>query len=412
MRGVNKAVLFYFEEGRLRIETAKNNRPAPARVRVLDGLYRAEVARADTGEKNPAEIALPPGRYLVQVEDLENPDRPILTLAGVEVENNRTTEQTVDFPEGTILVYIRSNGVPVRGGLDLFDSRTGDWLRSADSSQDNPVALPLLPGEYDLKVVLPELLGRPPLEFGGVTVEAGGETRIRADFEEACLSIRVLINGQPGAGGVEITRSHTERMIFSGDTARENPQTLRLSPGFYDIRVIDPNVAANPFYPSRNQEGLEIKAGQKKSLTFEFQEGELTLNLTGEDKGQEGVYYIYSSGAGEELASGSLAVGRAVAIRLEPGFYDVVVETGQGGDSAVLRREMVEIRAAETALVELSAQGAAAVGRLPARPPCQPGQVEYPLRVLMGPGIDGTPCFPAAVPQAGESSLPQAPPRP
>ena len=257
--GVNKAVLFYFEEGRLLIKTTKNDLPALAQVDVLDNISRAQVARTDTGERNPVEMALPPGKYLVQVKDLENPDRPIMTLPGVEVENNRATEKEVDFPEGTLLVFIRSNGAPARGGLDLFDSGTGDWLRSADSAQENPVALPLLPGEYDLKVVLPGLLGRPPLEFRDVMVEPGQKTRVRADFQEAVLSLKILINGEPGPGGLELTRSGTDRPVFSGNTAQENPLSLRLAPGAYDLTAVDPNVAANPFYPSQTVKDLEIR---------------------------------------------------------------------------------------------------------------------------------------------------------
>ena len=68
------------------------------------------------------------------------------------------------------------------------------------------------------------------------------------------------------------------------------------------------------------------------------------------------MYYVFSSGTGEEQESGAIFVGRPVSVRLEPGLYDAVVEIRQGGESRVARQEGVEVKAAETALAELAVE--------------------------------------------------------
>ncbi len=352
--GRNKVVLFYFEEGRLKIETFKNNRPAPARVVIVEAGSGTQAVRTDTRTANPVEIVLPPGLYEARVSDLENPDRPPMTIPAIRIKGDSIVEEKVDFPEGTLLVDILANGKPTYGGLDVFRSETKDWVRSADTAGENPVAVPLLPGVYDIKVVEPELKGQPPLEYKKIRVRAGAKIRIRANFSEAVLNIRVLINGREGPGKIEITRSQTDHVVFGGDTSDRNPVSLKILPGTYDIKVIDPNVAAYPFYPFRMKQGLEISPGQTENLTFEFQEGTLSLRLRAGEPGGEGVYYIYSSGSGEEAASGSLVAGREVRLRLEPGSYDAVLETRRGREPLILRREEIQILAGFTTVVDFS----------------------------------------------------------
>ena len=352
-QGRNKAVVVVFEEGLLRLGTVKNGLPAPARIEAREVPGPALVLEAETRTQNPIDLALPPGRYEVRVHDLENEKREAVILSGVVVENAATTEQVVDFPEGRILVQVLVNGRPAQGGLDVFDSKTGEWVRSADTSAGNPVPVPLLPGEYDLKVVAPRLLGRPPLEFKSIRVEPGGEPGIRADFEEARLDVRVLINGRPGRGRVEVSAAGTDRRVFSGEAKAEEGLSLRLAPGTYDIRVSNTNVSASPVFPFRLEEGLELDPGAEEELVFQFQEGDLTLRPQAWPGSMEGVFYLYPSGSGEEIESGSLGPGQEKALTLEPGLYDLVVEVSQGQERKILRQEGIEILAGFRTLVEL-----------------------------------------------------------
>ncbi len=342
-QGRNQAVVVVFEEGLLRLKAVKNELPALAEITVQDLETNTRAAGGTTEIQNPVEIALPPGRYELRVRDLENRNREVVVIPEVVMENNAEVEQVVDFPEGTILVRILVNGRPAEGGLDVFLSGTREWVRSADSSGQGSISVPLLPGEYDLKVVAPELKGQPPLEFGRVKVEPGRETAIRAELQEAKLSIRVLINGRPGQGRIEVAGSRTGRVVFKGDTGSENPISLRLVPGIYDVKAIDSNVSAYPFFPSRLVEGLEIRAGAREELVFRFQEGGLGLILENQADVAGGVFYIYSSGSGEEIECGPMAPGREVSLTLEPGLYDVVVETLKNREQVILRREEVEV---------------------------------------------------------------------
>lgn len=224
---------------------------------------------------------------------------------------------------GYLKITALRNEKPISARVDVVPQGEQQTVQSSRSVMDpNRPGLKLKPGVYDLTVTDDKMKPPQRVAISGVTVTAGQTTKKRADFSGGSLSIEVLVNGKKETASLYISKAGTNNRVTTGDTSRDNPKTLTLNPGVYDLRVVYRK--SKPEMERRFQ-GLEIKAGQTVAQKIEFGSGRLSVEvLVNGGKGSAGLY-LFKAGTQKRIATGDTSRDNPRVFQLNADNYDLKV---------------------------------------------------------------------------------------
>jgi Ca-activated chloride channel family protein len=263
----------------LALTVTANGEKQPARALVYRAGEGQEVDRATLGSggghyPNPHEFRLAPGAYDLKVEP-ENIAAPAQWRRGVEVRAEEPAEVAVDFSSGTLTVHVTANGDTEPARVYLYKAGTKDevdrdTLGSGGGHYANPESFRLPPGSYDLKV-RPEKIAAPAKWRKGLEVEAGQETETAVDFSSGTLTLHVTAGGETRPSRVYLYRAGTKDEVDrdtlgSGGGHYANPESFRLPPGSYDLKVRDKAKEL----PDAWAKGVKVRAGRETEVSVEL----------------------------------------------------------------------------------------------------------------------------------------------
>ena len=150
----------------------KEGKPSFAWVRVNEAGTENKVTGSDTSSHNPVTLHLVPGTYdVVVTDDRVKPPQKVV-FSQVTITPGITIEKTADFSEGSLSVEVLVNGKKDTASLYIFQAGTNKRVATGDTSSDNPMAVKLVPGTYDLKVIYGR--SKPNRELGFESIEIKG----------------------------------------------------------------------------------------------------------------------------------------------------------------------------------------------------------------------------------------------
>lgn len=184
---VEKTVDFGF--GELTVGVTRNGSLSDATVTVYEPGTKNYVAGGRTygsPDSNPKRIKLSPGVYDISVGSVEIADKPLETIPGVEIKSGATTEKSVEFKSGILMVGASSGGELADATIYITDSKTGEPVaggRTYTNPNNNPKEYVLSPGTYKVVVKAVKLKEALPKEFE-VVVKQGETVERNAQFSE------------------------------------------------------------------------------------------------------------------------------------------------------------------------------------------------------------------------------------
>jgi len=131
--------------------------------------------------KKPASFKLLPGIYDIKVRDDTVPEKPVVSVKGLEVKSGETLERTVAFTEEGFL-----DVSPVKEGKQfaawVYIHRSGEkkHLTYKHATERRPASFKLLPGVYDIKVK--DKPTKSVKEIRDITIESGETQTVEAAF--------------------------------------------------------------------------------------------------------------------------------------------------------------------------------------------------------------------------------------
>jgi Ca-activated chloride channel family protein len=210
---------------------------------------------------------LPPGVYDIKVIDEEIETRPTVALTGIKIEAGKTVEKKVDFSGGTIKITALLNDKPFTAKIHVYKKDTGEEVASTDTSVSNPQIVKILPGTYDIKVTDQwRMQQEPSVTYSAVQIGPATTVEKTARFTEGYLKVGATKGGQPLDAGIYVYKQGTTDRQASTDTSVNNPETIPLVPGVYDVKVTD----AWGTDEVKEFKGIAIEAQGTKSINVPF----------------------------------------------------------------------------------------------------------------------------------------------
>jgi len=230
-------------------------------------------------------------------------------------------------PTGELRITAVRNGKPIPGHIEVFQPGTEErvvYNRTVQIKMDKGTEL--LPGTYDVKVIDSETAGKPSLTLKGITIEKGAVIEKNADFSGGKVIIGVTRNGEKVTGALYVIDPTTGKQVASNDTSVDNPKTINLQPGVYDLKVVNTDLPGNP---SVDYKGVTVAPGSVFEQTADFSEGKLLVGVTSNGQKVNGGIYVYDSTTGKRVETGDTSVKNPTPISLQPGTYDVKIKYGK-----------------------------------------------------------------------------------
>lgn len=254
--------------GFLKITAMRNDKPFRAAVEVYPSGGKERVVLTSTVIKaTEVGTRLLPDVYDVKVIDEEIESRPSVTITGLKIELGKTVKKTVDFSGGNLKIMTLKNEKPFVAKIRVYRPGTNSEVASADTSVHNPETIKLLPGVYDVKVIdLWEMEQEPVVSFTGIRIDPSVTIEKTAEFSEGYLKVSALKNAKPFDASVDVYNPQTNRRVASGDTSSENPMTMKLLPGIYDVKVTDSWGTGE----SKDFKGIHIGAQETQNIEAAF----------------------------------------------------------------------------------------------------------------------------------------------
>jgi Ca-activated chloride channel family protein len=216
------------------------------------------------------------------------------------------------------------------GGTDIDPKSSGTKLK---------------PGTYDLVVEDRETAQQTPVKIDGIVVEAGKTVTREVDFSSGALRLTVIKGGKPSFAWVYVNAAGTENKVESADTSVDNPLTLHLVSGTYDVVVLDDRISP----PQKVVfEGIAITPGMTVEKTADFSEGFLSVEVLVEGRKDTASLYVYETGTETQVASSDTSADNPEILKLVPGVYDLKVAYRRSEPEREVRFAGIEIKAGET----------------------------------------------------------------
>jgi Ca-activated chloride channel family protein len=254
--------------GLLRVVALKENKPIRGAIEVYPagGRERIVLDRTATKDTDPG-TELKAGVYDVKVIDEEIESRPTVTLTGIKIEGGKTVEKKVDFSGGAIKITALLNDKPFTAKIHVYKKDTGEEVASTDTSVSNPQIVKILPGIYDVKVGDQwRMEQEPSITYSAVQIDPAKTVEKVARFSEGYLKVGATKGGGPLDASIVVYKQGTRDKQASSDTSADNPETINLVPGVYDVKVVD----AWGTDEVKEFKGIAIEAQGTKSINAAF----------------------------------------------------------------------------------------------------------------------------------------------
>ena len=244
-------------------------------------------------------------------------------------EFKKAAEKVVEKakPNGELRVTAVRNGKPIPGHIEVFKPGNAERVVYNSTVQiKTDVGTELAPGTYDVKVIDSKTAGKPSVILKGIVIERGAVVEKSADFSGGKVVVGITRNGEKVTGWLYVMDPVTGKRVTSSDTSVNNPQTINLQPGTYDVKV---QYNKLPGKPTKEFKGVVIDNGTLVEQTADFSEGKLLVGVTSNGKKVTGWIYAMDPVTGKRVTSGDTSVHNPKTINVQPGTYDVKVEYGK-----------------------------------------------------------------------------------
>ena len=258
-----------FERGAFLIKARNGGREMPPGGVELT-VFRAGDVQEEEVDRGLAGVPLwlPVGQYDVRATFSGSHDNPSRWLRGLQVIENETVEDTVDFSSGTFLIRAEMEGGRTLGDFQVYVY----YYRAGDHEQPvayTPAGEPALleAGRYDLRANFFRSHDRPELWRRDVVLEAGKTVAETLTFPSGRLLVRAY-----DPGGRELVGDNVFLAVYAAGERTQpiasgrSGEQLILSLGVYDIRATDTRNPSAAIWLS----GVHLRAGRlvEDSVTF------------------------------------------------------------------------------------------------------------------------------------------------
>lgn len=254
--------------GLLRVVALRENKPIRGAIEVYPAGRKERLVYDRTAIKDTDPgTELKDGVYDVKVIDEEIETRPTVMLTGIKIEGGKTVEKKVDFSGGTIKITALLNDKPFTAKIKVYKKDTGEEVASTDTSVDNPQIVKILPGTYDIKVTDQwRMQQEPSVTYSAVQIDPATIVEKTARFAEGSLKVGATKGGKPLDAAIYVYKQGTGDRQASSDTSANNPETIPLVPGVYDVKVTD----AWGTDEVKEFKGIAIEAQGTKTINVSF----------------------------------------------------------------------------------------------------------------------------------------------
>jgi len=159
------------------------------------------------------------------------------------------------------------------------------------------------------------------------------------------LRVTVIKNGEPSFAWVRAYEAGTENEVETGDTSAENPETLELPPGNYDIVVTDDRVRP-PQQVSYSD--INIAVGETVEKTADFSQGHLSIEVLVNDEKDGAGLYVFHADTKDRVVTSDTSRDNPKIFDLVPGVYDLEVTYRKSKPESQLSFTGIEIQPGQT----------------------------------------------------------------
>lgn len=318
---VTEHTVEFDQTGVLEITTTRDGEQFVSFVRVFKPGEEDHLVYDHARKTAPAQFTLVPGTYDVTAQNPNVPEKPTITLTGVEVVAGDTTRHTIEFAgEGFLEVSAIKAGQPCLANVKVHNAGEEDYLTYGHARERGPETFKLLPGLYDVYVTDQSVPDKPVVKLENVEVKAGETTKETVEFvAQGVLEIQALKAGEVFKSYVTVHRAGEEDYLVYGHTRPNRPEEFELLPGLYDVNITDQAVPEKPVVTIPN---VEVKSGERTVETAEFvPEGILAVTTLKGGEGVTGTVNVYREGETDYLAYDHSRNGKPTDLKLLPGTY-------------------------------------------------------------------------------------------
>jgi Ca-activated chloride channel family protein len=241
----------------------------------------------------------------------------------------QAVEKTPLLSGGQLSVKAIANDGLADVAIYVIDSATGEKVatgRTYQGPETNPRLFRLPPGRYQADVTALKFKGDTKRTLEDLEIVEGEVLERSVDFRSGQLSVKVLVNGEPGDAGVQVTRVDDGAAVAQGRTytgPESNPQIFNLTPGSYDISVKPVTFRSGE---ERQLQGVEVRAGEMLARTVEYGTGTLSIVVTENGALADTGVTVYDTKTGRPVAQGRTYTGpdsNPKVFELLAGRYDI-----------------------------------------------------------------------------------------
>ncbi|NNF99468.1 MAG: VWA domain-containing protein [Desulfobacteraceae bacterium] len=251
-----------FGAGLLSVEVLVNERKGTAGLSIYEAGTNNRIATGDTSRDNPKIIKLVPGTYDLRVTYKKSRPERELRFEGIEITAGKTIEKQADFVEGSVSVEVMVNDRKGTAGLAIYEAGTSKRVATGDTSRDNPKAIKLNPGAYDLKVIYKKAKPETEELIRGFQVVKGQTVEKRLDFQEGILEVRSTSGGTSVKSDLQFFNPGEKRRFATGSGGK----TIAMRPGSYEALIRAYKLPGKP----EKRVSFTIRVGQTTILDVVF----------------------------------------------------------------------------------------------------------------------------------------------
>ena len=280
---------------------------------------------------NPRVISLPDGIYDLEISPMGMKGVESRKISGIEIKEGEVVEKEVNFGFGELSIKVVRNDKLMDSTVHVYKLDTEEVVakgRTYNSSNNNPIVIKLDPGVYDVEIKALEIETSPLQTLKSVEVLSGEIVEKVVDYSSGTLKIGALQGEKFIDAAIHIKDPDTGEHVAQGrsyTSSKSNPKVFELLPGIYDVKVSALKITNKP---SREFNGIEIKASETIEKTAQFTSGQLKIGALEGEKYLDALVYISDSKTGERIAQGrtyTSSKSNPKVFDLIPGMYDVKV---------------------------------------------------------------------------------------
>ncbi|XCF05384.1 VWA domain-containing protein [Tamlana crocina] len=254
-------------KGNFSIYATKNEQPVDAWVRAYKKGTKEEVDAGRT-YRDTSFLYLPPGKYDLQIQPLEN-TRIKGTSLTVESIEGRVGHETVSFDGGKINIITLNNGE----GWDCTSkimTKSGEVV-GGSRTYGRPKIVEVNAGVYDIELVALRIKGlHTTFKIEDVEVQSGKTVEAKHQFKSGIALIGASGGGALVDATVNIKDKNANKGVTGGRTytsSNNNPKEFILNPGVYEVTL---KALTEGFRGKSETFTMEIKQGETFTKTINF----------------------------------------------------------------------------------------------------------------------------------------------